>query len=60
MKCSPIQLKDVKSRHVASIVTINVQNGVILHGHKQRNVASVHLSIASSIMVCYMPDKIPL
>jgi len=33
--------------HVTSIITINVQNGVTLHGHKPRNI----------IFICQMPHR---
>jgi len=44
MKYLAIQHENVKSRHVASIITTNVRNGVPFHGRKPRIIISIHQS----------------
>jgi len=57
MKWSAIQRENVVKEDMLHTVLSQFQNGIALHGHKQRYIDSVHLSIASSTTVCCMPDK---
>jgi len=44
MKCSTIQRENVNRGHAATIIATNVRNCVSFHGHKPRDVVSIHQS----------------